>query len=62
MESAVELLVVGSTLLYCELLTLASVLLQIFISCKTYLSFLKWLTLSFLAYGGTVFVVQIHWN
>jgi NRAMP (natural resistance-associated macrophage protein)-like metal ion transporter len=62
MGAAVELLVGGPTLLYCVLFTILSVLLQIFISYKTYSAILKWLTFSLFAYVGTVFVVHINWN
>src|ERR1700722_2732711 len=61
MGAAVELLVGGPTLLYCVIFTLISVLLQIFVSYKTYSAILKWLTLSLFAYVGTVFVVHINW-
>jgi NRAMP (natural resistance-associated macrophage protein)-like metal ion transporter len=62
MGAAVELLIGGPTLLYCVLFTLLSVLLQIFISYKTYSAILKWLTFSLFAYVGTVFVVHIDWS
>jgi NRAMP (natural resistance-associated macrophage protein)-like metal ion transporter len=62
MGAAVNLLVGGPTLLYCVLFALVSVLLEVFISYKTYSAILKWLTLSLFAYVGTVFVVQINWK
>ncbi|MBV9645161.1 MAG: divalent metal cation transporter [Verrucomicrobia bacterium] len=62
MGAAAELLIGGSTLLYCVVFALVSVLLQVFIPYKTYSVFLKWLTLSLFAYVGTVFVVQINWR
>ena len=62
MGAAAELLIGGSSLLYCVVFALVSVLLQVFIPYKTYSVFLKWLTLSLFAYVGTVFVVQINWR
>jgi NRAMP (natural resistance-associated macrophage protein)-like metal ion transporter len=61
MGAAVNLLSGGPALLYCVLLSLVSVILQIRIPYKTYSRFLKWLTLSLFSYVGTIFVVQIDW-
>jgi NRAMP (natural resistance-associated macrophage protein)-like metal ion transporter len=61
MGAAVNLIVGGPTLLYCVLFALVSVLLEVFIPYKSYSAILKWLTLSLVAYVGTVFVVQINW-
>ena len=62
MGAAANLLIGGPSLLYCLLFTFVSVLLQIFVSYKTYSSILKWLTLSLFAYVGTIFVVQVDWS
>ena len=62
MGAAVNLLIGGPSLLYCVVVAVASVLLQVFIPYKTYSSVLKWLTLSLFAYVGTVFVTQVSWS
>jgi NRAMP (natural resistance-associated macrophage protein)-like metal ion transporter len=61
MGAAVNLLVGGPAHLYCVLLAVISVVLQVHIPYKTYSAILKWLTFSLFAYVGTVFVVQINW-
>ena len=61
MASAVQLLVPGpffGILLIVGLLTLA---LQIFIPYTQYAKYLKWLTLSLLAYVGVAFALEIDW-
>ncbi len=40
----------------------ATLLLQIFVPYHRYVFFLKWLTLSLLAYVGVLFVVHVPWN
>jgi len=61
MGAAANLLIGGPALAYCVLFTLVSVLLQTFVPYKAYSSALKWLTLTLLAYVGTIFVVRIDW-
>ena len=39
-----------------------TLLLQILIPYRHYVFFLKWLSLSLLAYGAVLFTVHIHWN
>ncbi|MEI5682058.1 MULTISPECIES: NRAMP family divalent metal transporter [unclassified Mesorhizobium] len=41
---------------------LATLLLQIFVPYHRYVSFLKWLTLSLLAYGAVLFTVHVPWG
>jgi NRAMP (natural resistance-associated macrophage protein)-like metal ion transporter len=62
MGSAVKLLIGGPALLYSALFALASVLLQVFVPYTRYARFLKWLTVSLLAYVATVFVVRVPWG
>jgi NRAMP (natural resistance-associated macrophage protein)-like metal ion transporter len=62
MGAAVNLTVGGPTLLYCILLAGVSLLLQIFIPYHRYAWILKFLTLSLLAYVGTLFLVKIDWG
>ena len=61
MAAALRLLIGGPALLYVALFTVASVLLQVFVRYSRYVSLLKWLTLSLLAYVATVFVVNVPW-
>lgn len=51
----------GAAHLYAVGFGVLSVLLQVFIPYRRYVSVLKWLTLSLLAYVGTVFVIEIPW-
>ena len=44
------------------LFVLATLVLQIFIPYHRYVSFLKWLTLSLLAYAGVLFTVHVPWS
>jgi NRAMP (natural resistance-associated macrophage protein)-like metal ion transporter len=62
MGAAVNLLIGGPALIYCVVLAVISVLLEIFIPYKTYSAILKWLTLSLFAYVGTVFVTHVSWR
>ena len=62
MGSAVKLLIGGPALLYSALFAVASVLLQVFVPYTRYARFLKWLTVSLLAYVATVFVVRVPWG
>ena len=55
MGAAVNLLVGGPTLVYVALFGVASVLLEIFVRYSRYVSALKWLSLTLLAYVATVF-------
>jgi NRAMP (natural resistance-associated macrophage protein)-like metal ion transporter len=62
MGAAVSLLMGGPTSVYCVLLTVISLFLQISIHYQKYAAFLKWLTLSLLAYIATAFVIRIDWT
>ena len=44
------------------LFVIGTVLLQVFIPYHRYVSFLKWLTLSLLAYAAVLFVVSVPWG
>jgi NRAMP (natural resistance-associated macrophage protein)-like metal ion transporter len=59
---AVQLLVGGPQHLYSLAAGLLCVFLQIKISYDRYISILKWLTLSLLAYAGVIFTVHIPWK
>ncbi|MBV8101793.1 MAG: divalent metal cation transporter [Verrucomicrobia bacterium] len=61
MGAAVNLLIGGPAAFYCVLLTVLSLLLQIWIPYRKYAAVLKWLTLSLFAYVATAFVVRIDW-
>jgi NRAMP (natural resistance-associated macrophage protein)-like metal ion transporter len=62
MGAAVNLLVGGPALVYCVVISVVSVLLQVFIAYKTYSVALKLLSLSLFAYVGTVFVAHVPWT
>jgi Mn2+/Fe2+ NRAMP family transporter len=62
MGNALSLLIGGPDLLYVMLAGVLCVVLQIFVQYTSYISVLKWLTLSLFAYFGTVMVVQIPWG
>ncbi|WP_246298424.1 NRAMP family divalent metal transporter [Mesorhizobium erdmanii] len=42
--------------------TLATLILQVFVPYHRYVSFLKWLTLSLLAYAAVLFMVHVPWS
>jgi NRAMP (natural resistance-associated macrophage protein)-like metal ion transporter len=61
MGAALKLLVGGPSLLYVIGFAILSVLLETFVRYSRYVSVLKYLTLSLLAYVATVFVVGTPW-
>ncbi len=61
MGAATTLLIGGSSLLYATLFALVSLLLQSFMAYRKYANFLKWTTLTLLAYVAVVFVVHVPW-
>ncbi|MFO1519066.1 MAG: divalent metal cation transporter [bacterium] len=61
MGEALRLIVGGPALLYATLLTLLSVLLQIFLPYRKYVSILRWLTLVLFSYVATLFTVHVPW-
>ncbi len=62
MGSAAQLLLPGKTWIYVIGLGLGSLLLQVFIPYRTYVKYLKWLTLSLFAYVATAFCVHLSWR
>ena len=62
MGEALKLIIGGPAQIYAVAFGLISLLLQVFIPYRRYVSILKWLTLALLAYVATVFVVQIPWS
>ena len=61
MGAALQLLVGGHAGWYTALFGLVSAGLQIFVPYSRYVGWLKWLTLSLLAYVATVFVIRVPW-
>ena len=62
MGAGVRLLVGGPALVYVAAFGVASVLLEVFMRYSRYISVLKWLSLSLLAYAATAFIVGIPWS
>jgi len=61
MAEALRLLVGGSVHVYAVAFGLLSVVLQVFVPYQTYVRWLKWLTLSLLAYVAVVFTLRVDW-
>lgn len=61
MAEALRLVVGGLPHLYAVAFGLVSVLMQVFIPYKRYVSWLKWLTMSLLAYVAVAFLLQTDW-
>ena len=61
MGAAAQLLFGGPLLVYVAGFGLVSALLQVFARYEHYVSWLKWLTLSLLAYVGVAFAVHMPW-
>lgn len=61
MGSALKLVIGGSAQIYAICFGFVSLLLQVFIPYSRYVRFLKWLTLTLLAYVATIFAVRIPW-
>lgn len=61
MGAALKLLIGGPALLYIAIFGTVSVLLEIFVRYSRYVSVLKWLSLSLLAYVATLFAVKLDW-
>lgn len=61
MAAALKLLIGGPVLLYVTGFGVLSVLLEVFSRYARYVSILKWLTLSLLAYVGVAFIVHVPW-
>ena len=62
MASVVTMLIGGSVFLYAVLFGALCAALQIFTNYKSYVSILKWITLTLLAYVATALVVDIPWR
>jgi Mn2+/Fe2+ NRAMP family transporter len=62
MVAALKLIISGPMLLYVALFAVVSVLRETFVRYSRYVSVLKWLTVSLLAYVGVVFVVGMPWT
>jgi NRAMP (natural resistance-associated macrophage protein)-like metal ion transporter len=62
MGAALQLLVGGPLLVYVIGFAVISVLLEVFVRYSRYVSVLKYLTLSLLAYVATVFAVGVPWG
>jgi len=62
MGAGLKLLIGGPALLYVVGFAIVSVLLEVFVRYSRYVSVLKYLTLSLLAYVATVFVVGTPWG
>ena len=61
MAEALRLLVGGSAHVYAVTFGLLCLVLQVFLPYKTYVSWLKWLTLALLSYVAVVFTVELDW-
>ena len=61
MAEALRLLAGGSAHVYAVSFGLLCLALQVFVPYKTYVSWLKWLTLALLAYVGVVFTLHLDW-
>ena len=62
MAAALQLLIGGPMLLYVALFGAISVLLEAFVRYTRYVSVLKWLSLTLLAYVAVAFVVHMPWG
>jgi Mn2+/Fe2+ NRAMP family transporter len=61
MGAAIELLVGGPILAYVAGMGILSLVLEVFIPYRRYVSYLKWLTLALLAYPATAMAVHVPW-
>ena len=62
MGAGVKLLIGGPAFVYIAVFGVASVLLEIFMRYSRYVSVLKWMSLSLLAYAATAFIVHVPWD
>lgn len=62
MGAALQLLIGGPAFVYVVVFAVLSMLLQVFMQYERYVSVLKWLTLSLLAYVATLFFVEVSWE
>ncbi len=61
MSEALRLLLGGSTHVYSFTFGLLCLVLQVFLRYKTYVRYLKWLTLALFAYVAVVFSIHVPW-
>ena len=61
MAEALRLLVGGSAHVYAVTFGLLCLVLQVFLPYKTYVGWLKWLTLALLAYVAVAFMLRLDW-
>jgi len=61
MGQATHLLLGGSVHLYSVAFGVVCLVLQVFLSYRTYVQYLKWLTLSLLAYVAVAFTIHVPW-
>jgi NRAMP (natural resistance-associated macrophage protein)-like metal ion transporter len=61
MGEALQLLAGGSALIYSITFGLLCLVLQVFLPYRSYVRWLKWLTLALLSYVAVVFMVDIDW-
>jgi NRAMP (natural resistance-associated macrophage protein)-like metal ion transporter len=62
MGAATQLILPGPTTAYIFLFGLICVLAELFIPYTSYVKYLKWLTISLLAYVATAFFVHVSWS
>ena len=62
MGAALQLILPGPKWLYVPAFAIVIVLLEVFMRYASYVSVLRWLTLSLFAYVATVFVVGVPWG
>jgi NRAMP (natural resistance-associated macrophage protein)-like metal ion transporter len=62
MAEALRLLVGGSAHVYAVTFGLLCLVLQVFLPYKTYVGWLKWLTLALLSYVAVVFTLHLDWS
>lgn len=62
MAAALQLLIGGPMLLYVAVFGIVSVLLEAYVRYSRYVSVLKWLSLTLLAYVAVAFVVHMPWG
>jgi Mn2+/Fe2+ NRAMP family transporter len=62
MGDVVRMLIGGPSHLYVILFGTFCILLEIYVHYASYVSILKWTTLSLFAYVGTALVVDVHWG
>ncbi|MBS1903744.1 MAG: divalent metal cation transporter [Bacteroidetes bacterium] len=62
MGEASRLVFGGNAMVYSVLLTVASIVLMVWVPYRRYVFFLKWMTLALFAYFGVLFFVHVPWS